>query len=137
MSEAREIGPWICGSLRRGSYNMATLRTAIELKPPGMTIEVADISTIPLRNEDVRARGLPLPVETLRAQIKMADSLLFATPECNYSMSSVHPLNKPEVVIGQAQTKFGADGRFTDEAGRGFILGAGELDATDRPQELI
>jgi chromate reductase, NAD(P)H dehydrogenase (quinone) len=33
----------------------------------------------------------------------------------------MHPLNKPEVLIGQAQTKFDADGRFTDEAGRGFI----------------
>ena len=33
----------------------------------------------------------------------------------------MHPLNKPEVLIGQAQTKFDADGRLTDEAGRGFI----------------
>jgi chromate reductase len=33
----------------------------------------------------------------------------------------MHPLNKPEVLIGQAQTKFDASGRFTDEAGRGFI----------------
>lgn len=33
----------------------------------------------------------------------------------------MHPLNKPEVLIGQAHTKFDASGRFTDEAGRGFI----------------
>src|SRR5947208_845511 len=33
----------------------------------------------------------------------------------------MHPLNKPEVLIGQAHTKFDAEGRFTDEAGRGFI----------------
>ena len=33
----------------------------------------------------------------------------------------MHPLNKPEVLIGQAQTKFDADGRLTDEAARGFI----------------
>jgi len=33
----------------------------------------------------------------------------------------MHPLNKPEVLIGQAQTKFDADGRLTDEATRGFI----------------
>ena len=31
------------GSLRAGSYNRAALRTAIELKPPAMTIETADI----------------------------------------------------------------------------------------------
>ena len=30
-------------------------------------------------------------------------------------------MNKLEVLIGQAQTKFDADGRLTDEAGRGFI----------------
>jgi chromate reductase, NAD(P)H dehydrogenase (quinone) len=33
----------------------------------------------------------------------------------------MHPLNKPEVLIGQAQTKFDGQGNFTDEAGRGFI----------------
>jgi hypothetical protein len=38
---------------------MAGLRTAIELKPPGMTIEIAEIGTFPLYNEDVRAQGFP------------------------------------------------------------------------------
>jgi chromate reductase len=33
----------------------------------------------------------------------------------------MHPLNKPEVLIGQAQTKFDASGRLTDDAARGFI----------------
>jgi chromate reductase, NAD(P)H dehydrogenase (quinone) len=33
----------------------------------------------------------------------------------------MHPLNKPEVLIGQAQTKFDADGNLTDEAAKGFI----------------
>ncbi len=28
---------------------------------------------------------------------------------------------EPEVLIGQAHTKFDASGRFADEAGRGFI----------------
>src|SRR5437879_5836843 len=77
----------ICGSLRQGSYNMAALRTAIALKPPGMT--VADISQIPLYNEDVRQQGFPPTVETLRRQIKEADALLFACPEYNYSMTGV------------------------------------------------
>jgi chromate reductase len=160
----------ICGSLRRASFNMAALRTAIALKPAGMSVTVADISQIPLYNEDVRALGFPPPVERLRAQIAAADALLFVTPEYNYSMPGVlknaidwasrppdqpfagkpaaimgaaagmagsaraqydlrrtmvfldmHPINKPEVLIGQAQTKFDADGRLTDEAARGFI----------------
>ena len=171
MSEARGISVLgICGSLRKGSYNMAALRTAIELKPTGMTITVADISQFPLYNEDVRAQGFPPPVETLRRQIAEADALLFVTPEYNYSMPGVlknaidwasrppdqpfagkpvaimgaaagmagsaraqydlrrscvfldmHPVNRPEVLIGQAQTKFDASGRLTDDAARGFI----------------
>lgn len=171
MSERKGISVLaICGSLRAGSYNRAALRTAIELKPPGMAVEVADISAIPLYNEDVRANGFPPPVETLRRQIKAADALLFATPEYNYSMPGVlknaidwasrppdqpfagkpvamlgasaglggtiraqydlrrscvfldmHPLNKPEVFIAQAQTKFDTEGRLIDETGRGLI----------------
>jgi len=90
MSDAKTISVLgICGSLRKGSFNMAALRTAIELKPAGMTVTVADISQIPLYNEDVRAEGFPAPVETLRQQIKAADALLFACPEYNYSMSGV------------------------------------------------
>src|SRR5271155_4274040 len=171
MSDAKGITVLgICGSLRKGSFNMAALRTAVEVRPPGMTIEIADISAFPLYNEDVRVQGFPAPVENLRRQIKAADALLFATPEYNYSMSGVlknaidwasrppdqplagkpaaiigaaagmagsaraqydlrrscvfldmHPLNKPEVLIGQAQTKFDADGNLLDEVARGLL----------------
>ena len=38
----------IAGSLRRGSFNAATLRAAQELAPSGMTIESFDIAPIPL-----------------------------------------------------------------------------------------
>jgi chromate reductase, NAD(P)H dehydrogenase (quinone) len=90
MSDTRPISVLgICGSLRKASFNMAALRTAIELKPPGMEVTVADISQIPLYNEDVRAEGFPPPVETLRQQIKVADALLFACPEYNYGLSGV------------------------------------------------
>jgi len=90
MSEGRGITVLgICGSLRAGSYNKATLQTAIDMKPPGMTIETADIGSIPLYNEDVRALGFPPPVEKLRGQIAAADALLFVTPEYNYSIAGV------------------------------------------------
>src|ERR1700736_2817482 len=171
MSDASAVSVLgICGSLRKGSYNMAALRAAIAQKPPGMTIEVADIAQIPPYNEDVRQQGFPPPVQKLREQIAAADALLFACPEYNYSMSGVlknaidwasrppdqpfagkpcaivgaaagmagsaraqydlrrscvfldmYPLNKPEVLIGQAQTKFDADGNLNDEVARGLI----------------
>ena len=53
----------ISGSLRRGSFNAATLRAAQELAPAGMTIEIFDIGDLPLYNEDVRAAGFPPPAE--------------------------------------------------------------------------
>jgi chromate reductase len=85
--ELRVLG--ISGSLRRGSFNSALLRAAIELAPEGMRIEVADIRDVPPYDEDVRAAGLPPSVERLRAQIAVADALLVATPEYNYSMPGV------------------------------------------------
>jgi chromate reductase, NAD(P)H dehydrogenase (quinone) len=79
----------ICGSLRKGSFNRMALNAAIELAPPGLGIETFDIAPIPVYNEDVRTVGFPKPVEELRAKIKAADALLFATPEYNYSIPGV------------------------------------------------
>ncbi|MDX1656982.1 MAG: NADPH-dependent FMN reductase [Candidatus Competibacteraceae bacterium] len=79
----------ISGSLRRGSFNSAALRAARELAPQGMSVELADISAIPLYNEDVRQAGLPASVETFRQAIREADALLIACPEYNYSVPGV------------------------------------------------
>lgn len=79
----------IAGSLRRGSFNAATLRVAQELAPDGMRIEAFDIAPIPLYNEDVRAQGFPQPVQDLRERIKAADGVLIVSPEYNYSIPGV------------------------------------------------
>lgn len=79
----------ISGSLRKGSFNTAALRAAIELAPEGMAIERGDISALPLYDEDLRAAGFPPPVQRLRDQIAAADALLFVTPEYNYSVPGV------------------------------------------------
>jgi chromate reductase len=78
----------ISGSLRKGSYNTAALRAAQELAPEGVTIQIADISDLPLYNDDIRVQGFPPPVQRFRTQIKEADALLISTPEYNYSISS-------------------------------------------------
>jgi chromate reductase len=79
----------IAGSLRAGSYNRAALRAAVELAPPGMTIETFDIAPIPVYNEDVKQQGFPPPVEELREKIRAAEALLIVTPEYNYSIPGV------------------------------------------------
>jgi chromate reductase len=160
----------IAGSLRRGSFNAATLRSAQSLAPVHMTIDTFDIAPIPLYNEDVRQQGFPPAVESLRARIKAADGLLIVTPEYNYSIPGVlknaidwasrppeQPLdgkpigiigasagamgsgraqyhlrqcfvflnglvmNRPEVMIPQAQNKFDAEGALIDQTTRDFI----------------
>ncbi len=111
----------IAGSLRERSFNKLALRAAQALAPAGMSIEIADISEIPLYNEDVKAAGMPAPVLRLRAQIAAADGLLLATPEYNYSISGVlknaidwasrppeQPFDgKPIAIMGASPGKFG------------------------------
>lgn len=79
----------IAGSLRAASFNKAALRAAGQLLPSGVRLIEADISELPLYNEDLRANGFPPAVERFRQQILEADAILFATPEYNYSIPGV------------------------------------------------
>jgi chromate reductase, NAD(P)H dehydrogenase (quinone) len=162
------------GSLRKGSFNRGLLRAAAEMLPDGMSLDIYDLSAVPVYNADVEAVGIPDVVQDFQRRIEEADALLVATPEYNYSMpgvlknaidwasrpSSVRPvqpfdgkpvaimgaspgmmgsgraqyhlrqtcvflnmlpLNKPEVFVPVAQTKFDAEGRLTDERARTVI----------------
>jgi chromate reductase, NAD(P)H dehydrogenase (quinone) len=77
----------ICGSLRKGSYNMHALRACNELMPEGMTMTVAEIGDIPLFNQDIYDAGLPAPAKRFRDQVAAADGLLIASPEYNFSVT--------------------------------------------------
>jgi chromate reductase len=79
----------ISGSLRERSYNTALLRAAAELAPPGVEIEIFDLSSIPFYDGDVEAAGDPEPVVKLREAVRDADALLVATPEYNRGTSGV------------------------------------------------
>ncbi len=79
----------ITGSLRKGSFNTLALRAAQKLAPAGMEISIADISQIPMYNDDVRAAGEPAAVTALKAQVRAADAVLIVTPEFNFSIPGV------------------------------------------------
>jgi chromate reductase len=79
----------LCGSLRQGSYNAMALRAAQKLAPAGMELAIADISRIPMYNDDVRLAGEPAPVAQLKAQVRAADALLLVSPEYNFSVPGV------------------------------------------------
>jgi chromate reductase len=76
------------GSLRKDSYNKALLRTAAELVPENVQIEIFDLEGIPPFNQDLEDQP-PDKVKEFKAKIRAADALLIATPEYNYGVSGV------------------------------------------------
>src|SRR6185295_11864101 len=78
----------IAGSLRRDSYNRATLRAAIELAPEDASIDIFELDGIPGFNQD-EEQNPPAKVVELKRRIREADAILFVTPEYNYSVPGV------------------------------------------------
>jgi len=76
------------GSLRKGSYNKALLRAAMELLPKGARLEIFDLEGIPVFNQDLEIK-MPEKVKEFKAKIRKADAILIATPEYNCSMPGV------------------------------------------------
>jgi len=79
----------ISGSLRRGSYNSALLRTATRLMPEDSTLDIATIRGIPLYDYDVEVQGVPASVTALKEAVVAADGVLLVTPEYNNSLPGV------------------------------------------------
>ena len=113
----------ISGSLRTGSLNTALVRTARDLAPAGVEIELYHgLGSIPAFNED-REAVKPEAVQDLDRRIREADALLVASPEYNGSApgalknaldwaSRPHGeadlVAKPAAVIGASTTAYGA-----------------------------
>ncbi|MFH0809316.1 MAG: NAD(P)H-dependent oxidoreductase [Pseudomonadota bacterium] len=76
------------GSLRKGSYNRALLRAALEMIPRGAELEIFDLEGIPPFNQDLENEPPP-KVKDFKVRIRAADALLIVTPEYNYSVSGV------------------------------------------------
>ena len=78
----------ISGSGRKRSYNSALLGAAKQLLPLDATLEIVDVSRLPLYNQDLE-QEMPQDVKELKKKIRGADAILFATPEHNYSITAV------------------------------------------------
>jgi chromate reductase, NAD(P)H dehydrogenase (quinone) len=76
------------GSLRKGSYNKALLRAALEMVPQDAEIETFDLAGIPPYNQDLD-NDMPQIVLDFKAKIRAADSILIVTPEYNFSIPGV------------------------------------------------
>ena len=78
----------ISGSLRKGSYNSALLRTLPALAPNDMKLtEAPSYAGFPLYNADVQnSSGFPDDVKAFADAIRNADGVVIVTPEYNYSI---------------------------------------------------
>jgi len=78
----------ISGSLRKGSFNTSLVHALQALAPSDMQISVADISALPLYNQDDEA-AFPAAAQALKDKIAGADGIIIATPEYNRSIPGV------------------------------------------------
>lgn len=119
MQPIRVLG--FAGSLRGASWNRGLLRAAAELLPEAMTLEIFDLEPLPFYNQDLDTpETLPTAAHDLRAQVRHADALLFATPEYNHSVPAVlknaidwasRPM-KTSALAGKPGAMLGAGGIF-------------------------
>jgi chromate reductase, NAD(P)H dehydrogenase (quinone) len=80
----------VSGSLRAGSYNTSLLRAVETMAPDTLRLEIITPRGVPLYDGDEEnEHGIPAVVEELKARMRAADGLIFATPEYNFSVSGV------------------------------------------------
>jgi chromate reductase len=135
------------GSLRRASYNTATLRAAQELLPAAMTLDLFDLTPLPLFNADLEADGVPDSVADFQRRIREADALLIATPEYNYSVSGVlknaidwASRGRPAPLDGKPMAIVGAGGRVGTVRAQNHlrqIAVHNDMHVLNKPQILI
>lgn len=114
----------ISGSLRRDSHNTGLLRAAARELPPGVELAVWEgLADVPPYNADEDTGHPAQAVTDLKAALREADAVLFATPEYNGSIPGAlknaidwasrpfgeNPLRrKPVAVVGASTGLFGA-----------------------------
>jgi chromate reductase len=73
------------GSLRKASINSGLVRAIKAQAPANMTVEIIDIGTLPLYNQDMEAQ-YPADIAALKEKIRSAAGIVIATPEYNRSI---------------------------------------------------
>lgn len=78
----------LVGSLRKESYNLKTAKELMAMAPDSLSLELIDISNLPMFNEDLEATP-PKEWVSFKKKIQAMDGLLFVTPEYNRSVPAV------------------------------------------------
>ncbi|MDY0344934.1 MAG: NAD(P)H-dependent oxidoreductase [Bacilli bacterium] len=78
----------IVGSLRKESFSRKIALALKELSPEGVKLELIDIGSLPLFNQDFEEyKNEPEAWKVFRNELKKHDAFLFVTPEYNRSFS--------------------------------------------------
>ena len=77
----------ICGSLAKDSVNLKYLMVVENLLREGISFEVQTLHKIPMYSPDITIQ--PEAVKLLCEKIAVADRIIFAVPEYNYSVPGV------------------------------------------------
>lgn len=137
----------LSGSLRHNSYNTGLLHAAATILHDH-AIEIVDWSTIPVFNQDDESHGEPTSVANVRSRLHVADAIIIATPEYNYSLpgglknvldwmsrTSVKPFaNKPVLVVGASAGNYGT---VRAQLALRQILTAMNAHTMNRPELLV
>jgi chromate reductase len=139
----------IAGSIRKNSYNRATLRAAGELMPAGVKLDIFDdLAAVPPFNEDTEFMPEPVVVD-LKARVRNSSGVLIVTPEYNYGIPGVlknaidqasRPYNdnvwagKPAAIMGASISMFGSV-RAQYQLRQAFVFL--DVQAVNQPEVMI
>jgi chromate reductase len=87
ITPVRIVG--ISGSLRRASFSTSLIRLLAQRAAPAVAISLAEMSEIPLYNEDLDGDEKPAAVQAINAAIAESDGVLIVTPEYNHGAPGV------------------------------------------------
>lgn len=79
----------VSGSLRGASFSTSLIRLLAQRASAEIVISLAEISDIPLYNEDLDGDEKPHAVQSLKAAIAGCDGVLIVTPEYNHGIPGV------------------------------------------------
>ena len=88
MTQVRDIAV-IVGSLRRDAFSRRTALALAGLAPEALKLEIVEIGNLPLYNQDLDPDSPPAEWVAFRDRVRVADGILFSTPEYNRSMPGV------------------------------------------------
>jgi NAD(P)H-dependent FMN reductase len=93
----------VCGSLKASSGNLALLKTAATLMPPGVDVVFFEgLGDLPHFNPDLETSEVPESVARWRRALNESDAVLIASPEYGFSLPGALK-NAIDWVIGSGE----------------------------------